>query len=223
MPLYRVTAPSYEPVSLAEAKVHCRIDHDDDDDYISSLISVAREKIDGRDGYLGRAIIAQTWDWKFGRFDRRAPEGEFPRFIWDHRRCDEWRLELPLPPLQSVVSVKYLDTNAIEQTLSPSLYVVTGVNGWQPAQLEPAVNTSWPSVYNQPEAIRIRLSCGYAPKDPLTSPDPIATDYTDSVPDSIKLAIKIMVAAWYENRESLGVMPDSVGALLATYRTNWVY
>lgn len=222
MPLYPVTAPPFEPITLAEAKVHCRIDHDDDDEYLRSLIKVAREKLDGREGYLGRAIVAQTWDWKFDRFDRRYPEGDLPRY----RGCDDqhpsWRIELRLPPLQSVVSVKYLDLNAVEQTLSSSLYVVTGSNGWQPAQIEPAANQSWPSVYCQPEAIRIRLNCGYAPKDPLSSPV-VSTDYTDNVPETIKLAIKIMVAAWYENRESLGVMPDSVPALISTYRTNWVY
>lgn len=225
MPLYLVTAPPVEPITLAEAKAHSRIDHEDDDDYISSLIRVAREKIDGRDGYLGRAIVAQTWDWKFERFDRRYPEGDLPRYRGrDHHQHPWWRIELPLPPLQSVVSVKYLDIDAVEQTISSSLYVVTGSNGWQPARIEPAAaNQSWPSVYCQPEAIRIRLNCGYAPKDPLTTPTPISTDYTDSVPESIKLAIKIMVAAWYENRELLGVMPDSVPALLATYRTNWIY
>jgi uncharacterized phiE125 gp8 family phage protein len=225
MPLYLVTKPPFEPVTLEEAKAHCRIDHGDDDTYISSLIKVAREKIDGRDGLLGRAIVAQTWDWKFDRFDRRHPEGS-SHDRWEHRadlwHCERWRLELPLPPLQSVVSVKYLDINAVEQTLDPSTYIVTGANGWQPAQIEPAANTSWPTVYCQPEAIRIRLSCGYAPLSPLSSP-PVQTDYALNVPETLKLAIKIMVAAWYENRDTLGMMPDSVPGLIYDYRTNWFF
>lgn len=221
MPLYLVTAPIYEPVTLEEAKAHCRVDHADDNEYISSLIRVAREKLDGRDGYLGRAVVAQTWDWKLDRFDRRYPEGDVRHCSYSPG-CIPWRLELPLPPLQSVTSVKYLDADAVEQTLSSALYVVTGANGWQPAQIEPATSQSWPTVYCRPEAIRIRLVCGYVPKDPLSSPV-VSTDYTLNVPEAIKLAIKIMVAAWYENRATLGVMPDSVPALLATYRTDWVY
>jgi len=42
----RHTAPAVEPVSLSEAKTHCRVDTSDDDAYIGSLITVAREYLE---------------------------------------------------------------------------------------------------------------------------------------------------------------------------------
>ena len=41
MPSTLVTAPSYYPISLAQAKDHLRVDHTDDDGYIQALIAAA--------------------------------------------------------------------------------------------------------------------------------------------------------------------------------------
>ena len=44
-----------EPVTLAEAKAQCRVDHTDDDTLITRLTKVAREMIEARTGVLTRA------------------------------------------------------------------------------------------------------------------------------------------------------------------------
>jgi len=194
--LYLVTAPAVEPVTLEEVKTHARIDYPDHDEQLTSLIKVAREKLDGRDGVLNRALVQQTWDWKLRCFFDRT-------------------IDLPMPPLRSIVSVKYLDTARVLQTLSPSLYQVFGADRWGPAELRPASASSWPLIGDDPEAVTIRLICGYPP----SSAEP--PDYRVNVPETVKLAINIMVAAWYENREAPGVIPDSVGELLAGYRVDW--
>jgi hypothetical protein len=56
-----VTPPTSSPVTLAEAKLHCRVDHADEDTLIDALIAAAVGYLDGWRGVLGRAIMPQTW------------------------------------------------------------------------------------------------------------------------------------------------------------------
>jgi uncharacterized phiE125 gp8 family phage protein len=97
-----VTPPATEPVTLAEAKSHLRVDISEDDAYINSLITVAREFVETA---TKRALITQTVDYIFDGWP------EFP-------------VTLPRPPLQSVASITYIDHAGATQTLDPSLYFV---------------------------------------------------------------------------------------------------
>lgn len=56
-----VSPPASLPVTLAEAKAHCRVDHDDEDALIEAYIAAAVAHLDGWRGVLGRAIMPQTW------------------------------------------------------------------------------------------------------------------------------------------------------------------
>lgn len=58
MPSILLTPPASEPVSLAEAKVFMRIEHNDDDDALSALIAGARTHIEAQ---TRRALITQVW------------------------------------------------------------------------------------------------------------------------------------------------------------------
>ena len=65
MPSIQTSPPATEPVSLAEAKAHLRVTHNDDDAYITTLIKTARQGIEAQTG-LG--LISQGWsvfldDW----------------------------------------------------------------------------------------------------------------------------------------------------------------
>lgn len=80
-----VTPPDILPVSLAEAKAHLRVDYDDDDGLILSLIRAAVDHLDGWTGILGRCLVEQEW-----RQDFPAGATCFP---------------LPLGPVISVTSV----------------------------------------------------------------------------------------------------------------------
>ena len=58
MALFRTAGPEPEPITLAEAKAHLRVDHDAEDELIDALISMAREVTEKRCGLvLGR----QSW------------------------------------------------------------------------------------------------------------------------------------------------------------------
>lgn len=58
---YRVTAPAAVPVTLAEAKAHLRVEHEEEDALIAGLVDAATQLLDGLTGTLGRALISQTW------------------------------------------------------------------------------------------------------------------------------------------------------------------
>lgn len=191
-------APAY-PVSRDEAKAQLRLDSTDDDALVDALIAVATMHLDGRDGWLGRALVMQTWDLQMHRF---------PGVI-----------DVPLPPLRSISSITYLDSNNVSQTLAASKYQVDRNGQWR-ARIKPAYGETWPSTYDVWNAVTVRFVAGYEPGE--GSP----TDYAENVPRPIKQAILLMVAHWYENRVPVLVgqsaqaveIPFTANALLAPYR-----
>lgn len=142
------TAPTTEPITVADAKDQCNILTTDYDLKISKWIKSAREWVEG---YTGRALITQTITYKLE---------DFP---FD----DE--LYLPRPPLVSVSSVQYIDTSGSTQTLSSSNYTVDTVA--QPGRIIPTYNTQWPSVQSIDNAVTITYVAGYGP--PTAVPEPI--------------------------------------------------
>lgn len=63
MRLSVVSGPATEPVTLDEAKVQCKVEVDDDDDFFNDdLIVTAREYVER---YTGRALITRTYDATF--------------------------------------------------------------------------------------------------------------------------------------------------------------
>lgn len=139
MALKLTTPPSTYPVTLAEAKLHCRIDVADDDALVTALITAATDEVDHK---LGRAIMAQTWTLTLDTF----PDA----------------IELTRVPVQSVTSVKYFDTNGTQQTLSPSLYSVDLSDDFSFGYIVPSYNTTWPDTRDQINAVEVIYVAGYA-------------------------------------------------------------
>jgi uncharacterized phiE125 gp8 family phage protein len=134
------TQPVAEPVTLQETKDHLRVDVTADDALISALITAARQHIDGVDGWVGRALITQTWDWWLDAF----PASEF---------------RVPLPPLQSVGSITYTDENGASQTWASAKYTVDKES--TPGRIVPAWGESFPSTRDVPNAVKVRFTAGY--------------------------------------------------------------
>lgn len=139
MALKLIAAPEAEPVTLAEAKAHLRVTHDDEDALIGTLIAAARQSLDGKDGILGRALMPQTWELVLDAFPRGV-------------------VAVPLAPLQSVTSVLYVDADGVEQTLAAEAYTVDADS--EPGRVV-AVD-GWPATDDVPNAVRIRFVAGYA-------------------------------------------------------------
>jgi uncharacterized phiE125 gp8 family phage protein len=98
MRLTLTTAPSATPVDLVEAKRQCRVEHDDDDIFIQSLIGAASRHIER---IVGRAVMPQVWLLELA--------------AWQDA------VVLPVEPVRSVV-VTYTDTAGVEQTLDAATY-----------------------------------------------------------------------------------------------------
>lgn len=184
MPLRVITPPADEPVSLAEAKLHCKIEPDveDDDALVSGLITAAREFVENQ---THRAFV-----------DREL------ELVLDHFPCRE--IVFPVTPVISVDSVKYDDDDGNEQTVDTDDYQVDLVS--EPARIWPSVDFTWPSTVGNPNALRILFTAGYG-DDGASGGSP--ADTAANVPQIAKQAILMIVAHWYANRETVLVGEDA--------------
>ena len=137
----RITAPPFEPVTLAELKQHSVVEFDEDDEYLVNLLRTATAQTE-RDA--GIALVKQTWEAVY--------------------ECFPDRINLPMPPLLSVTSVEYYDTAGGQQTLATSEYQVVkhGIVG----RIAPAPSKSWPAVESgRLDAVKVTFEAGYVDVD----------------------------------------------------------
>ena len=185
MGLTQTVAPTAEPVSVIEAKAHLRVTDASDDDYIEGLIAAARQVAEVKQS---RQLVTATWELTLDAFPNSASA----------------IIYLPLPPLQSIASIQYVDTDGDTQTWASTKYDVD--TNAEPGRVVPSFNESYPSTRGQFEAVTITFVAGYG--------------NAGSVPEVTKSAIRILLAHLYENRESVitGVsiseIPFSAEALL---------
>ena len=124
-------------MSLAEAKLHLRVDVDDDDALIGSLISAARQ---AAETLTGRQMITARW-----------------KLVLDAFPCHA--ILLAKCPVQSVVNIQYLDMNGMSQTLPLIDYVVD--TACEPARITPVFGKTWPPTLPQIGAVTITFDAGY--------------------------------------------------------------
>lgn len=137
MGLKVITQPTVEPVSLAEAKLHLRVDHSTDDTLISSLISAAREECEH---LLERALAPQTLRLSIDAFPADG-------------------IELPRPPVTSITSIEYVDVDGAPQTLAGSNYYLDDER--EPSWVVPAYDVDWPSTRDEANAVVVTYVAGY--------------------------------------------------------------
>ena len=141
----RATGPAVEPLTVAEAKLHLRVDISDDDTYIGTLITAAREWVEN---YLDRTLITT-------QLILRA--AEFP--------TEE--LELARPPMATAgtataVVITYTLADTTTATLSTALYRVDRTT--TPGNVAPVINGTWPSdVIEDANAVAVTYWAGYGP------------------------------------------------------------
>lgn len=198
--LRKIVEPAVEPVTLAEVKMQCRVDHNDEDPLLLGHIQAAREYAEQR---TDRCLIDTRLEMQLDRFP------------------SEVEVRLPRPPFsptagRQTIEVQYLDTSLATQSVyeaTPSL-ASTGAQflanrAATPAILTPNMNGYWPAVGPLRSAVTVRWWAGYG-----------ATG--DAVPRGIRNAILALAAHWYLNREavasgSMSKVPMMVDELLAIH------
>lgn len=135
--LTQLSEPAAEPLTLADAKQHMRVDISDDDALITALIVTARQQAEHR---TGCALVTQQW-----------------RFVVDVFPDDS--IELPKPKLQSVQSVTYIDGDGVRQTLAGTEYDV--ITDELVGRIVPAYGKSWPDCRITPGSVQVSYTCGY--------------------------------------------------------------
>lgn len=197
MRLILVEGPTMPVVSLDEMKLHLNVDHDNHNDLIEAITAAATEEVDGIAG-IGRALVDQTWDLYLEEF------GSEP-------------IEIPLPPLIEVESVKYYDSdNALQTLVADTYYEVIGAGGHSPARLALKNTQSWPSLYSREEPVIVRFRAGYV--------DLSGSPQSGAVPFKIVAAIKLIAGTLYLQRETIVIgqtvvaVPGAAANLLSKFR-----
>lgn len=120
--LKRTVAPTALPVQVSDVRAHLEVEHDEDDVLISNYIRAATHMVEED---LRVALITQTWE---------------------HQQDDFWEdlILLRRPPVSSVSSVVYIDTDGTSTTLAAANYQ-TDLDSF-PARIQPAFGEDWPDV-----------------------------------------------------------------------------
>ena len=140
--LKRTTAPVVEPVTLAEAKSHCRVDTSVDDTLIVGYIATARELVED---YLDRSLVTQQYVMRLDAFPTE--------------------IELPRPPMvasgtATAVSITFTtgDTGGTA-TLSATQYRVD--RDATPGVIRNLYGGSWPSHLLDQNSVTVTWWAGY--------------------------------------------------------------
>ncbi len=99
--------PAVEPVTLAEAKAHLRLDGDAEDDIVAALIAAARSAVETE---TRRVLIAQNW-----------------RAVLDEVLAEP--MVLPIAPVLSVEAVRTRDRDGVATLLPLASYAFDAGDG----------------------------------------------------------------------------------------------
>ena len=193
--LTRQTSPAVEPVTVAEAKAHLRVDVSDDDTYIGTLITAAREWCEQ---YLDRTLVNTQWVM---RFDSFPPDGTQD-------------IELPKPPMSmagttTAVSLTFTSETGGTQAFSTNSFRVD--RNATPGAVKTLYGQTWPPHLMDDNAVSVTWWAGYGSAG-------------SSVPAAVRHAILMLVGNWYENRSTVLVgsiskqLEFAVESLLSSHR-----
>lgn len=178
MPLSLVAPPEVEPIDADDIRAQLRLTSRAEDAFLAGMVAPSvRMRMERA---TRRQANTATWDLVLDAFPVTREGLEL--------------IELPLPPLQSVTWIKYVDISGVLQTWSSSEYQVqapVGPNARR-GRIMPAFNYSWPATREQMGAVTVRFVCGYG-------------DDPEDVPTILRQAMLLDAGALYEFRENLQV------------------
>lgn len=196
-----ITPPVNSPVSLADAKVHLRVDGTDEDTLIQLYIDAATQSAQD---FLKRALITQTLEMTMDGFVESAKldlvwEGTLTGYRQDIEGfsdiIDVWRA-----PIQSVTSITTFDDDNASTVYASANYELDAKKG----RIYLNQNNVWPTDLRDYAGVKVRYVAGYG-DDPA------------DVPADIRMAILQHVSQMYE-RCGVCEMPAACRQLLGGKR-----
>ena len=183
--MLKIITPPSEIITVNEAAEFMRADFPEQEtDMIEGIITASRQWCEE---YLRRAIGIQTLEITLDSFPKKI---------------------LLRPPLISVTSIKYYDSNGDQQTMNASDYRVS--KNSEPATIIPSSDSSttgiWPTTLEADDAITIRFVTGYQ--------DGGSPFVSKELPKTIRTAMLMQIADLYANRESQVEKPLSANPTL---------
>jgi uncharacterized phiE125 gp8 family phage protein len=174
---YQIIGPTLEPLDLEEVKKQRRFTSTSIDTLFDMWMGASRQDFESETGVQ---LLTATREYAL-----------------DATPCAD-RIEIPRPPLRSIVSITYDDDSGVEQTFDSANYVVL------PRQSDPqefdtfptpgyvalVSGASWPTVTCRRQALRIRYICGFG-------------DAPGAVPELIQYALFMFVGTAHKYAESL--------------------
>jgi len=139
---------------------------------------------DTEDTYISGLITAAR------RYAEEITQRQIVSATWQMKLIYFWSgdLWIPRPPLQSITSITYVDVDGVTQTLSSSIYTVD--KGGKIGRVYLAYDQTWPTIRSRTDEIIITYVAGAS---------------VVNVPATMKHAIKLIVAHWFESREPVSI------------------
>lgn len=192
------TAPEHLVVSLNEIRARLGL-QDNDDTEDPEIVAMIRAATAGIEQYLRRTLIDTTFTMFLDQFPGQPlPWWDGVRQIADTQLTDlTVPITLPLPPLDSVVHVKWYDDADTATTISSSTYIVDTAR--DPGRIVLKTGQSWPlSQLRAINGVEVQYIAGYGP---------VGSD----VPEPIRDAIMIYVADMHGNKGGEALKFEKVG------------
>lgn len=183
-------------LTLHQIRIHLRTAVDaqevhPDDDYVQGLVAAATSELDGMTGWLGRALMPQTW--------KLYLDG-FPNFA----------LDLPLPSLISIESVDALDADGEYRSVDDTLYRVVPGSKYPFSAIRLKPGKSWPALPDWTDgvpdgAVAITFRCGFEEPQPAPPAEGQEAPARVLIPEleQIRAYARVRVGRWYEHREDV--------------------
>lgn len=163
----KFNGPTASPVTVDRIKESRRITSRSEDVLLETYRDVAVNSIEE---FTRRQLVAARY--------RLTLEG-FPKGVWGGLQSQFGRndnaIELRRCPLIGVNSIKYYDSDGVQQTLATSEYDV--FNTYEPALIRPSWGNAWPVARHRQDAVLIEFTAGYmVPVTLNTTDDEVTTD-----------------------------------------------
>lgn len=179
----RTVEPVVEPIDLAAAKNHLRVDIGDDDNLILNSMRAARDYVEIMTGLV---MATQTWALYLDRWPR------LDRFETWPAAAPPGTILLPRRPIQSITSVRWFGSDGSTNTVTSTDYVVDLFS--QRPRITPASSKTWPTGTLVPQnGVVVTFVAGYA-------------DLT-LIPSTARQLQLLMLGHFYQNREAVFVGP----------------